>query len=364
MPVVNSVDPAVPAADDEEISLLEIFNTVLRNWRVVAIIPLVLAVLVGVWSLTRERSYAASASFMPQVAERGGASSAAGLAQQFGVNLGQEAPGQSPQFYVDLLRSRSLLRQAVETVYQVPTDDGAVWEGTLVEYWNYDERVGVLPPWRHATERLSDRISASVSRETGIVRLAISADNPSLAEQIAARVLELLNQFNLQVRQNRAQEEGRFIGARVTDAQAELLTAEGALLEFLQQNREFRNSPELTFENERLQRQVLMRQEVYTSLLRSREQARIDAVRDVPLFTVIDEPAESAQPQGRGTVVRSLLAFILGIMLAGFVAFVREAARRGREARNPHYREFRSLAREAWTDLRHPRGWLRRGEKP
>jgi uncharacterized protein involved in exopolysaccharide biosynthesis len=210
---------------------------------------------------------------------------------------------------------------------------------------------------------LNGAITASVDRETGVVNLTIATDNPALSEKIAERLLDLLNKFNLEVRQSRAQEEGRFIAGRMTEAQEELLAGEGALQNFLRQNREFRNSPELTFEHDRLLRYVTMRQEVYTSLLRSQEQARIDAVRDIPLFTVIDHPAGTAEPQGRGTVMLALLALMFGLMVAVLGAFMNEFARRGQESRDPGIRELRTLAREAWDGLRHPGSWFRRREK-
>lgn len=348
---------------EREISLVEIANAVLRNWRVVVALPMVLMLGAAAWSLSLDRGYAASASFMPQVAESRGAGGAAALAQQFGVSLGTERGGQSPQFYVDLLRSRTFLRAAVESDYAIPTGEGRTWRGSLIQYWELEDEVRSGAPWRHATEILSDAISASVSRETAVVQLRVSSDHPMLAEQIAERLLELLNEYNLDVRQARAQDEGRFISGRLTEAQAELRAAEGALQDFLRQNREFGNSPELTFEHDRLQRQVMMRQEVYTSLLRSQEQARIDAVRDTPVLTVIDHPAGTAEPEGRGTVLRAMLAFMLGLMLGVFTAFIIEFARRSREAKDPHYQEFRSLSREAWEDLRHPRRWMRKSDK-
>ena len=76
------------------------------------------------------------------------------------------------------------------------------------------------------------------------------------------------------------------------------MNAERAREDFLRQNRGFGNSPELMSEHDRLQRQVAMRQEVYTSLLRSQEQARIDAVRDTPLLAFIDTPSERQNRKG------------------------------------------------------------------
>lgn len=352
--------PPGPERRDDEISLVEIANPILRHWRMVVTVPLVLALVVGLWTLAQERTYAVSASFIPQAAEGRGGGGAVALAQQFGVSLGSERPGQSPQFYADLLRSRTVLRKAVESEYRLPADDGTMRRGTLIELFDIEEDGNTLPPWRRVADKLRDGISTFIARETGLVQLTVSASHPALAEQIAERLLEILDTFNTEVRQSRAQEEGRFIGGRLTEAQAELRAVETVLQDFLRQNREFRNSPELTFEYDRLQRQVAMRQEVYTSLLRSQDQARIDGLRDTPLFTIVDHPAGAAERQGRGTVLRAIIAFVLGLMVAVGVALIREATRRGRDSEDPHYREFQGLARQAWDDLRHPKRWVRR----
>jgi uncharacterized protein involved in exopolysaccharide biosynthesis len=353
--------PPRPERQEDEISLVEIANTILRQWRLVVAVPLVLALVVGLWTLGQDRTYAASGSFITQAGEGRSGGGAAALAQQFGISLGTERPGQSPQFYVDLLRSRAVLKEAVESEYHMPAENGTIRRANLIDFFEIEADGHMLPPWRRAADRLRDQISTSVARETGLVHVTVSATHPALAEQIAERLLEILNTFNTEVRQNRAQEEGRFISGRLTEAQAELLAAENELQDFLRQNRVFRNSPELMFEHDRLQRQVAIRQEVYTSLLRSQEEARIDAVRDTPLITVVDHPAGTAEPQGRGTVIRVMLAFMVGLMVAVVVAFIREATRRGRDSEDPHYREFQGLARQAWADLRHPARWLRRG---
>jgi uncharacterized protein involved in exopolysaccharide biosynthesis len=348
---------------EDEISLIEIANILLRNWRPILVLPLLLAIAVGLLNLARERTYSATASFMQQTAEGRATGGAAALAQQFGISLGSERPGQSPQFYIDLLRSGALLRRAVEVEYRIPSGDGESWSGTLVQYWELDAADDPAPSWRRAVEQLRDAVSASVSRETGVIQVTVSADHPLLAERVAETLLDLLNEYNLEVRQSRAHEEGRFISSRLVDAQQELLAAESELQNFLRQNRDFRNSPELMFEHERLQRQVAMRQEIYTSLLRAQGQARIDGVRDTPLLTVIDHPAGTARPEPRRTVMRVMLALMLGFMLAVAFAFVREWARRSRQNDDPHYREFENLTRRAWSDLRQPRRWLWNGEK-
>jgi uncharacterized protein involved in exopolysaccharide biosynthesis len=356
-------DPVPGFPSDDEISLVEIAAVIMRNLRAILVFSLALALLVGLWTFSQGRTYAASATFLPQTSEGRVSGSATALAQQFGLSLGSDRPGQSPQFYVNLLQSLAVLRQAVESVYEVPGSDGNVRRATLIELFEVEGR-GTVPAWRRTVDELRKDMTTAVVRETGVVRLTVSTSHPALSEQVVQRLLELVNEFNMEVRQTRAQEEGRFIEGRVADAQAELLAAEAALQAFLRQNREFGNSPDLLFERERLHRQVAMRQEVYTALLRAHEDVRIDAVRDTPLLSVIDPPAGSAEPEGRGTVLRTALAFVIGLMAAVFAALIGEFRRRSRETDDPHYRELEGLARQAWEDIRRPGRWLRRGEKP
>jgi uncharacterized protein involved in exopolysaccharide biosynthesis len=321
------------------------------------VLPVVLALAVGLVTLSGDRSYAASASFMTQTGDGRVMSGAAALAQQFGISLGQDRPGETSQFYVDLLRTRAVLRRAVETEYEYVERGGQVRRATLVEVYEAREDPRLPVPWSQAAEALRRSMSTSITG-TGLVQLTVRAPEPRLAEQITERLLQLLEEFNTGLRQRRGEEEGDFVAARVSDAQAGLLTAEARLQAFLTQNRVFDHSPELVFEHGRLQRQVAIRQEVYTSLLRAYEQNRIDALRDTPLLTVVDHPAESARPLPRGTIMRSAMAFLLGLTVAVLIAFVAEFVRRTRSAGDARYRELEGAAREAWRDLRRPMLWV------
>jgi uncharacterized protein involved in exopolysaccharide biosynthesis len=357
-------DPAAPpggsARTHDEISLLEVLIGVLRSWRVVLLLPVVLAVGAGLLGLVERRTYTATASFVPQSASEGrSVSGAAALAQQFGISLGGDRAGQSTQFYVDLIRSGTILRRAVEAQYRLPREEGE-WTGNLVQFWELEDR---REPTREAVETLRKALSTTISRETSIARVSVSVEHPLLAEAIVGNLLFLLHALNLDVRQNRAREESRFIGERVAEVYEELLTAEGELQAFLQQNRDFRNSPDLTFRYERLQRQVALRQEVYGTLLRAQEEARIDGVRDTPMLTVIDSPEGTSGPSPRAIPLRMTIAFILGLLLALAAAFISALARRSRQVGDPEFLEFEELARAVWEDLRRPGRWLRRTRK-
>jgi uncharacterized protein involved in exopolysaccharide biosynthesis len=349
------------APTDDAVSLVEVGVAMLRHWRLVLVLPVVLAIMAGAWSLTRERQYVVTASLIQKGGDARVPGGAAVIAQQFGVNLGGDRSNESPMFFMDLLKSMALLRKAVESTYQISTPSGP-WSGTLIQYWKVEPQ-GSVPAWLRAVDRLRDRVTPSVNRETGVVLFSVEANHPELTEQIAIKLLELLNDFNLEVRQGRALDEGRFIAGRVTEAERALAASEIALRDFLRGNRTYQSSPELVLEHDRLQRTVMMRQEVYTSALRSQEQARIDAIRDTPLFTVIDRPNDAAVPLSRGTITKAISAFIVGLLMALVLAVISEFAKR-RRASSPERDELRRLFQQVLSDVRRPSRWMRRVSAP
>ena len=199
--------------------------------------------------------------------------------------------------------------------------------------------------------RLRNMISTQIDNQTSIVRLTVDSRYPALAAGIANRLITYLNDFNTQTRQSQARERRKFVEQRVTSAELELRAAEGSLRSFLERNRSWQQSPQLVFEEGRLRRQVDIRQEVYLTLNREYETARIEEVNDTPVITVID-PAVS--PQLRSSPRRSLmigLGLVAGAILGVFWAFGREYLERARQEEDVSYRTFTGAVASARQDL-------------
>jgi uncharacterized protein involved in exopolysaccharide biosynthesis len=322
-------------------------------------LPIVLVVVSVASTMSMSRSYSATTVFMPQNMERSTTSAVGALARQMGVNVGGESGGPSPRFYARLLESRALLWQAATTEYDVPLDDGSVRKGSLVSTLDL-QGLSQRERQHRAVERLRDRLTVTVDQETGIISLTAVASTPVLAEQIANRLLELVNEYNLKSRRSRALAEREFVTSQLRDAQSELDRAETALEEFLRQNRVFTSSPELVFQHARLSRVVQMRQDIVTSLMQSREQAGIDAVRETPAISVIEPADGAAMPKARGTIGRAILVGVAGVSAAILVAFLLEFVRRTRTDDRESYREFGALKRAAWQDVKRPLALFRR----
>ncbi len=338
------------AADaPRELSLLGIVNVLLRHRRIVIGLPVVLAFLVVGVGLVLPRTWTAKATFMPQ-SNAGSLSRLAGLAAQLGVNVPTEDPGQSPEFYAELVGSDPILREAVTTEYRV-VDGGDTVRADLITLYKMGQSTPELRR-EEAVKLLREQLVVSTGLKTSVVRLAARARTPELAQQIADRLLGLVNTFDLEKRRSQATQERTFIEARLEEARENLRTAEDRLQAFLQQNREFRSSAQLSFQHDRLEREVAMRQQLYTSLAEASEKARIEEVRNTPVITIIEAPLVPARPDSRRLALKGLLALLVGGLAAVGFAFGRELARATQAADPTEAQHLRRLGAEALGDLR------------
>lgn len=337
---------AVPDSEEVDVSLLALLNVLLRQWPLVVGVPL--AVLTAVLSVVALRGpeYTAESVFMPQV-ESARNARVAGLAAQLGVGVGSSSSGESLEFYAKLLQSRELLRQAVQTEYRfADAEEGDTVRGTLVELYGI-EKGSPEQRIRAAAGMLGQKVSVRTDVRTGLVTLETAAEWPGLAVEVNQRLLALLSEFNLRRRQTQATAERHFVEARMGEAQRELRAVESQLESFLDQNRRFEQSPQLSFQVARLQRRVELRQQVYTSLAQAFEQARIEEVRNTPVITLVDRPQGSVLQTRPAWAKAGLIALVLGGVLGIGLAFIKEYMARHREANAEEYAEFVQLHRSA-----------------
>ena len=336
--------------DSEDINLLSVTSTLLKTWKFITGVPLASAVVVAAISLLIPPKYTVTTSFVPEQESNDAnlPSNLAGLALQFGI--GRSGNSKSPEFYVKVLGSRTLKDRVLKTSFSDPRTDALNDTSALMDILGIEgdteaERL------ENGRRKIDQVVSINVDNETTIVSLSVETRYPLLSAQMANLFVQLLNHFNLQTRQSSALERRRFIEDRVADAGSELLEAENSLKEFLEQNRQFEGSPELTFQYERLQRQVRIKEGVLITLRQQYEQARIQEVDDTPLITVIDRaipPVQKSSPR-RGRNV--LVTFFATGILAVIAVFAWESINRSHLPEEEH-QELLARWRNLKADLR------------
>jgi uncharacterized protein involved in exopolysaccharide biosynthesis len=170
-----------------------------------------------------------------------------------------------------------------------------------------------------------------------------------------ARLIMLLNEFNLQQRQSRALVERRFVESRRAEAEATLREAEASLRQFLERNRTYQSSPELRFEAGRLESAVELQRDVYTALNQAYEQARIEEVRNSPVVTVVQQPEGTAVP-ARALKVKLVLGAVAGFLLGLTLSFGRELVLRQRQQYPADFARLAELRRSTLRRLLPRRG--------
>jgi uncharacterized protein involved in exopolysaccharide biosynthesis len=331
-------------------SIVALLNIMLRQRRTIFGFAFWLAVLVVAVTLILPRRYSAESALMPQGRKQGGAMS--GLAAQLGLNLPISESGQSPTFYAYLLESRALLDAAVNTRYTYEWN-GRKYAGTLAELYRArgdDDRARNDA----AVRKLRTNVVANAVTRTGVVELRVKAEHAPLATQINARMLELVNTFNLRTLQSQAGAERRFAAARLAESARELKEAEDRLQRFSQSNRAWSNSPTLSIERERLEREIGRQTELYSTLSEAHEQAKLEEVRNTPVITVVAPPVEPVRPDSRQLFQKLLLALVGGVILGVLVAFARDTTQTKRTFSLPAELELSHLRAELARDLRQP----------
>ena len=331
----------------EDISVLGVVNFSLRRARLTFGGPIIIGMLAIGASIVRPDRYTVESRFKPEASDANPAQFAS-LASQFGFNLGIQSNSESPEFYVGLMESRAMLREVARTTFSFTTDQDML-SGTIEDLYEIE-----MPddPEAVVVAMLVGMTNASVDVRQGVVVLRTTTKWPQLSVEIGARMLELVNDFNLEKRQSRAAAERKFVQQRLAEAQIELEAAEAELLEFFQHNRLYRDSPELAFESDRLQRIVNLREQVHNTLAQSFEQARIDEVRDTPVITIIDGPSDSLISNESNPILAGLMGIIGGGMLCWGIAIVVEYLSRQRAAASEEYVEFARLWRTTLPRLR------------
>lgn len=315
--------------DEKEISLFAIAAAVVAyRWRI-ARWAVAGALLAAAWAFTRPTLFAATSSFVSQGNDPS-RSGLASLAGQFGVSL-PTGGGQStsPDLYVKLLKSPVLLRGIARdtvTVRELGGQRQAISDLLDIPASNPARREEVT------VRRLGTMVTATSVKSTGVVELTVATPWPSVSLAITTALVDRVNEFNQHTRQSQASAERKFVESRLELAAGDLRVAEDRLENFLRGNREFGSSPQLTFSHDRIQREVLLKQQVYTALMQSLEEVRIREVRDTPVITVLEPPTASVIPQPQRRQLRIALGLVGGAFLGLLVTLLSDAfARRRRE---------------------------------
>lgn len=308
-------------------SLLYVLTVIARCRRLILWTGGVCALIALIAALLRPRVFTSRATFVPQ-SNDASASGLALAASQYGIKLpGTQGGGWGPSLYVELLSSPPLWRRlALDTIALVEEKEGLPQR--LADLLDINPEAAPEVRAELTTRAIGKIFRVMEDKRIGVVRLSVTTKWPSVSLALTRRLVRGVVDFNNMSRKSQAGEERRFVEAQAARAEVALREAESAEREFLQNNRMYSTSARLTFEHDRLNREVALRQQLYTTLAQNREDARIREVRDIPVVSLIEEPQLAQLPDPRGAPLRAVLGGLIGAALAVLVVVFGDAANR------------------------------------
>lgn len=299
---------------------------ILERWRLVLKVVVGIVGIAAIAAVVIPPQYRTKASFVANSTSSSkiggalGSGALSGLVSQMGMPAIGD-PSESPNFYSDLIESEELRRRLVTSKFPDPRTDNPNDSAVLVDIME----IKAKDPARRveiAMKQIEKNTQVFFDTKTNLVRIEVDARWSELAAGIAGRTIELVDQFNKEQRGTRSAAKRSFLQARLDSAQIQLAAAEDRQKYFYQQNRGCcRSSPELQAAEARIQRNVEIATGLYLTLQQQFEAARLDAINDGALITVVDRafPSRKAVWPRYWILLASSLAVgtIMGLLIAG-----------------------------------------------
>lgn len=303
----------------EETSLLAFLSILLLHRRVIILSALAGTAIFGAIAAASANLYVSRASFVVRGSsvpvQLPGGSAALRVFQQ------SSQFAQSVNFYSDLVKAKSVAYPVAAKTFLTSRGE----RKSLAQIYGIDEKDPRVAN-ALAGDRLLSEVSSNIYSRSGVIGMSVKSSDPLVAQQLAAGILDALDAYGGNRRQVQSAEERRFIEDLLAEARAKLDRAEEEVAAFLRDNRLYENSPQLRLAYNRLNRDVMMQQQIYTALTQSYEQAKIEEVRDPATLNIVEPPDLPAEPQRREAVRQTLLGLVAGTLLGIVIAFLLQRA--------------------------------------
>jgi uncharacterized protein involved in exopolysaccharide biosynthesis len=288
--------------------------------------------------LSTTRQYRTTATILPEGSDAN-MSGLAAAASQFGLRVPSGGSAWTPAVYNRMLQTIAFYRSIADDTLSVGEGSGA--RMALVDLLKIE---GATPQIRleKAQRRLATLVTARELKAVGSVEIAVSTEWPRVSLALANSIVEQLETMALSTRQGQASAERRFIDTRVAEALRGMRDAEQRLVAFNERNR-IATAPSLMLSRERLQRDLSIRTQVYTTLLQSQEELRVREARDTPMLTVLERPALAVLPESRRTALKGAIGGMAGGLVTLLWLLARALLTRAREEAREEGSEFFDL---------------------
>ena len=321
--------------EENPIQILAIVNTLLRRRWMIAGWTFALVVAVGLYTFfIATPTYSASAVFLPlnppSMSDR--MSSVAGPGSMQGQDPDQNT---TPEYYMALLSSQTFLTKLMGEKFNIQELGTSV---ALIDYVSTrkddlldsfqiegsDQQVRMQRGAAKLEKMLKITSGKSKSLTSApLLTITVTTSEAQLSADIANALLKLFITYNQGARNLMAIDNRKFVELQLKESEELLKSAESTLVEFNSRNRKI-STPELQTEKDRLVRTVKVQEEVFITLKKQLELAKIREQENQITIEVLETataPIKKTSPNRSQNVI---FAGVFGIFLFGALALVLE----------------------------------------
>ena len=306
-------------------NVIKLSHLFIENYKLIIFIPMICIVIAFInLKFFSKPLYMTNAKILP-ISESSRSSEIAGLASQFGFNLGDQMKSvniSSAVMYPEIIQSTRLANILLDERFDTEKyGPGQKLINILMEnsdstiVWSDKDR-------RKASRRLLKMFSATKSRTLPLITLTVYTDESKFTYSLASAIIETLENLINTFKISQVKEKKLFIDNRIKEVQIKLKKKEDELKIFREKNRDIMFSPKLLIEQERLLRDVQVQTELFITLRTQYEMVRIEEVQNNSLIQLLDPPKVPDYPVKPRPKRDYFFAVILGLLLPiGFIFF-------------------------------------------
>lgn len=176
----------------------------------------------------------------------------------------------------------------------------------------------------HVEREMRKLISVTFDRRTGLLQIVAQHRDTALARQLVALDIRIGGDAFTEILRSQATAQREGQEARVRLTETNLRAAERALVAFLNENRAVAPYSLAALEQQRLQREISVAQEAYTSAVTAQEAAYARQLEQTPAVVIVDPVPPQLTPVPRYTVFYAGAAAVAVTFLFVTLTLVRE----------------------------------------
>lgn len=354
---------------NDEIDLIALFKVIWSGKKII-LYSILICLLIGIIiAFTSEKKYIASGTLLPVENDKSGSLGGLGaLAGMAGINMGSMLQNtnsirselfpevvKSTPFLLDLLDkkdkwSRTLLNETLFDYFQ--RESSKQTESKLLKY-TIKLPLTILEAFASSKREITNPTPADSSgyvelskeqlaiigqlkktvtvefdKKTSLIVLTTETNDPVLSAQIAAKAIDLLQEYIIAHKTKQSSEKLNFVTGRYKETKREYEQARYKLIQYKDTHRNMINE-RMDNEYQLLVDSYDVSSSLFKSLAQQLEQTRITVKEETPAFTILEPvsvPLEKSSPK-RGMIIAisGFLGSILGVCIILFITLFNQS---------------------------------------